>query len=91
MTTNKVAVSNVYDVTDAALHDEIKLRAYELYARQCDDIERQDIRNEIRSEFPRVVYAAAQIQMSNHDLRDGRAVRAARVYLRALASFIAQS
>jgi len=91
MTPERVAASNAYDLGDAALHDEIKRRAYELYERQHDDVERQDIRNEMQSEFPRVVYAAAQIQMSKHDLGDGRAVRAARVYLRALASFIAQS
>ena len=91
MTPERVAANDAHDQTDAMLHDEIKRRAYELYERQHGGIERQDVRNEMQSEFSPVVYAAAQIQMSNHNPGNARAVRAARVYLRAVASFIAQS
>jgi hypothetical protein len=92
MTPERVAASSTYDVMDTALHDEIKRRAYELYERQGDDMKCQDRRNELQSELLRVVYAAAQIQMhSNGELHDNKACRAARVYLRALSSFIGQS
>lgn len=92
MTPKSVGVSNADGVTDIALHDEIKWRAYELYERQGDEIERLGVSNELHCELLRVAYAAAQIQLySNGEQPDNRAVRAARVYLRALTSFIAQS
>ena len=77
------------DVTDLALHHEIKLRAYELYQRQHDNGDGRDLSDELADELPRVAYAAAQLQKrSNGDTEDTRAVRAARVYLRALISYI---
>ena len=77
------------DTVDFALHHEIKLRAYELYQRQHDNGDGYDLRHELGAELPRVVYAAAQLQKrSNGDPADTRAVRAARVYLRALISYI---
>ena len=80
------------DLMDIVLHDEIKCRAYELYELQADDIERNGTRTELQFELPRVAYAAAQIQMhSNGERPDNKAVRAARVYLRALTSFIHQA
>lgn len=91
MTPERVAESNTSDGMDAALHDEIKRRAYDLYERQHDDIERRDMRNELQSELARVAYAAAQIQMSIRKSGDNRAVRAARVYLRALSSLISRA
>lgn len=90
MTPERVVASSD-DFNDDALHDEIKLRAYELYARQRDDMEPRDLANELRFELPRVVYAASQIQMSNGGFEDDRILRAARVYLHALSSYIAQS
>ena len=92
MIRKSVGVSNADGVTDVALHDQIKRRAYELYERLGDDLVRFGVSNELQCELLRVAYAAAQIQMhSNGGLPDNRAVRAARVYLRALTLFIAQS
>lgn len=85
------SVASSDDLNNAALHDEIKLRAYELYARRFDDMRHQNLKNELRFELPRVVYAASHIQMSNGGFGDDRIVRAARVYLRALSSYIAES
>lgn len=90
MTPERV-VSSSDDFNDPALHDEIKLRAYELYARQRDDMKHEDLTKELRCELPRLAYAASQIQMSNGGFGDDRIVRAARVYLHALSSYIAQS
>jgi hypothetical protein len=43
----------------------------------------------LQAELPRVIYAAAQLEVYVHGLvEDSRAVRAARVYLRALSSII---
>ena len=73
------------NIIDLALHYEIKCRAYELYGWHGDT--GRD--HELRSELPRVAYAAAQLQKySNGEVGDTRAVRAARVYLRALTAFI---
>jgi hypothetical protein len=92
MTPIRDAAINTDDIIDIALHDEIKWRAYELYERQVDNTEHRDPKTELRSELLRVVYAAAQIQKhSDGEKTDCKAVRAARVYLRALASFIGQA
>jgi hypothetical protein len=73
------------EIIDIAFHDEIKCRAYELYERRDDAGDSHNLKGEL----PRVAYAAAQLQKcSNGDAGDSRAVRAARVYLRALISFI---
>lgn len=88
-TTSNHASINADDFIDAALHNEIKCRAYELYQRQCDDTDGHDLKDRLQAELPRVAYAVAQIQKhSNGEAEDTRAVRAARVYLRALSSFI---
>ena len=82
---------NADDVIDVALHHEIKFRAYELYERRHDTADGHDVKDELQAELPRVAYAAAQLQKySNGEVGDTRAVRAARVYLRALGSFIAK-
>ena len=73
------------DTIDVALHYEIKCRAYELYERRHDAADGHDLRDELR----RVAYAVSQIQKnSNGEIGDSRTVRAARVYLHALSSFI---
>jgi predicted RNase H-related nuclease YkuK (DUF458 family) len=78
------------DIIDLVLHHEIKCRAYELYE-QRHDIDGHNLKNKLQDELPRVAYAAAQIQKySNGEVEDTRAVRAARVYLRALSCFIAE-
>ena len=91
MAPKRDAEINADNITDVALHDEIKWRAYELYERQGND-DSHDLENELHSELMRVAYAAAQLQKySNGEVGDSKAVRAARVYLRALSSFIGQA
>jgi hypothetical protein len=76
---------------DGALDDEIKRRAYELYERQHDPADRHDQKDNLQAELPRVAYAAFQLQKySNGEIAETRGVRAARVYLGALSSFIAK-
>lgn len=87
-TSNRASI-NADDPIDAILHDEIKYRAYELYQRRLDDTDGNYFEGNLRGELPRVAYAVAQIQNpSNGEREDTRAVRAARVYLRALSFFI---
>ena len=79
------------EIIDIAFHDEIKCRAYELYERRHDAGDGHDVKDELQAELPRVAYAAAQLQKySNGEVGDTRAVRAARVYLRALTSIISE-
>ena len=81
----------VDDIVDVALHHEIKFRAYELYERHHDTADGHDVKDMLQAELHRVAYAAAQLQKySNGEVVDTRAVRAARVYLRALSSFIGE-
>ena len=73
------------DTIDVALHYDIKRRAYELYERRHAAGDGDDLRDELR----RIAYAVSQIQKNfNSEIGDTRAVRAARVYLSALCSFI---
>jgi|SRR5579864_7904982 len=78
---------DVDDIIDVALHHEIKFRAYELFDRRHDIADGHDLRDELQTELPRVAYAAAQLQKHSKG-EDTRTVRAARIYLRALSSFI---
>jgi hypothetical protein len=87
MTPESHTSMNADDILDVALHHEIKCRAYELYERRYDAADGHDLRDELR----RIAYAAAQLQKhANGQVGDTRAVRAARVYLRALGSFISE-
>jgi predicted RNase H-related nuclease YkuK (DUF458 family) len=82
---------NADDIIDVALHHEIKCRAYELYERQHDTTDGHDLRDNLQAELHRVAYAAAQLQRhSKGEVGDTRAVRAARIYLHALSSFIGE-
>jgi hypothetical protein len=77
------------ELIDIALHHEIKCRAYELYEWQHDTADGHDLQNKLKAELLRVAYAAAQLQKySRGEAEDSRVVRAARVYLRALSSFV---
>lgn len=90
MTSEVHGSSNAGHITDFVLHDEIKYRAYELYE-QSYLVDGHDPREMLRTELLRVVYAAAQVtQHAKGEVADTRAVRAAQVYLRALASFISK-
>lgn len=75
------------DIVDVALHHEIKFRAYELFERRHDIADGHDLRDELQAELPRVAYAAAQLQKHSKG-DDTRTIRAARIYLRVLSSFI---
>jgi len=82
---------NADDIIDVALHHEIKCRAYELYERRHDTTDGHDLRDNPQAELHRVAYAAAQLQRHfKGEVGDTRAVRAARIYLRALSSFIGE-
>ena len=80
---------DVDDIIDVALHHEIKFRAYELFERRHETADGHDLRDELQAELPRVAYAAAQLQKHSKG-EDTRTVRAARIYLRALSSFIGE-
>jgi hypothetical protein len=80
---------DVDDIIDVALHHEIKFRAYELFERRRDIADGHDLRDELQAELPRVAYAAAQLQKHSKG-EDTRTVRAARIYLHALSSFIGE-
>ena len=87
MTPEIHALNNAAHISDAALHDEIKCRAYEL----CEQRHRIDGHDpdRLQDELPRVVYAMAELgKYEKGEVGDTRAVRAARVYLCALSSFI---
>lgn len=82
---------NADELIEMALHHEIKCRAYELYERQHDTADDHNLKNKLKAELLRVAYAAAQLQKySRGEAEDTRVVRAARVYLRALSSFIVE-
>ena len=92
MTAKRDAAISSDDIIDIVLHDEIKCRAYELYEKKDDHTQHHDRKKELQFELLRVVYAAAQLQKySDGEMTDSKAVRAARVYLRALTSFIGQA
>jgi hypothetical protein len=74
--------------TDAAIHDEIKHRAYKLYE-QRGAVEGHDVG--LQTELPRALYAAAELEKcTNGRVGEIKSVRAARVYLRALSAYIAE-
>jgi hypothetical protein len=90
MTSEGHASNNAGHITDAALHDEIKCRAYAL-SEQRHTAGGHDSKDMLQAELPRVIYAAAQLEgYAKDEAGDTRAVRAARVYLRALSSFIGE-
>lgn len=83
---------NADDIIDVALHYEIKCRAYELYDQRHDTADGHDLRDNRHSELLLVAYAAAQLQKhSDGEAEDSKAVRAARVYLRALSFFVGKN
>jgi DUF2934 family protein len=76
--------------TDAAIHDEIKHRAYKLYE-QRGGVEGHDAEVGLQAELPRALYAAAELEKyTNGEVGEINSVRAARVYLRALSAYIAE-
>ena len=91
MVPDSQASVNADNINDVARHHEIKCRAYEFYEWRHDTADGHDSKNILQSELPRVAYAAALLQKyAKGEVGDTRAVRAARVYLRALSSFIGE-
>ena len=87
MTAASSASINADEIIDVAPHYELNCRAYELYNQHYDPSMRDKFK--LQTELPRVAYALSQMQ-KYHDGKTGdtRAVRAARVYLGALISFV---
>ncbi len=87
MTAANTAPLKPDEIINVALHHEIKCRAYELYDQRYDTAIKPEFI--LQTELPRVAYALSQMQQY-HDgkIGDTRPVRAARVYLRALISFV---
>jgi hypothetical protein len=80
-------------MTLSTLHCTMKLNAGRInYELQGDNTDHLDRKTELQFELLRVAYAAAQLQKyCDGEIVDSKAVRAARVYLRALSSFIGQA
>lgn len=77
--------------SDAALHDDIKRRAYKLYE-QRGAVQGHLGPDGLHCELARALYAAAQLgKYIDGEVGDIKSVRAARVYLRALSSYVALS
>ncbi len=87
MTAASITSISADQIVDVALHNELKCRAYELYDQQHDTTMRPEFK--LQTELSRVAYALSEMQKF-HDGKTGdtRAVRAARVYLRALISCV---
>lgn len=73
------------------MHDEIKCRAYQLIENKYAVADGDDVEDELKGELPRIVYALSRVQECAQDsLSNDRAYRAARIYLQALISFVAE-
>jgi len=90
MTAETHLLIGAHHSTDLALHDEIKRRAYELY-KQRGSTDGHTLEDGLHAELHRALYATAELEKcANGDAGDTRSVRAARVYLKALSSFISE-
>jgi hypothetical protein len=79
------------DIIDVALHHEIKFRAYELYERRHDTADGHELKEEFTGRTaPCCLRGSPASKVLQWRGRDTRAVRAARIYLRALSSFIGE-
>jgi hypothetical protein len=73
------------------MHDEIKRRAYQLIEQKQAVADGSWIEEEPKGELPRIVYALSRVQeRADADMGDDRKYRAARIYLQALSSFVAE-
>jgi hypothetical protein len=90
MTSEHHVSINASDITDVALHDEIKCHAYRLYEER-HNVDGHAPKDMLQAELPRVVYALAQLERyARGEVGDIPSVRAAQVYMRALSCFIAE-
>ena len=73
------------------MHEEIKRRAYQLIERKDTVVDGSGVEDELNGELPRIVYALSSVQeCTNGETDNSRIHRAARIYLRALSSFVAE-
>jgi hypothetical protein len=73
------------------MHDEIKRRAYQLIEQKRAFADGGRVEEELKGELPRIVYARSRLQeCADADTGDDRVCRAARIYLHALSSFVAE-
>ena len=72
------------------MHEEIKWRAYHFLEQEQTGTSGIDLNDELKDELPRIAYALSLVQeCGDADRSNDRAYRAARIYLRALSSFVA--
>ena len=77
-------------LTFELMHEQIKLRAYQLIERKHAVTDGSHVEDELKGELPRIVYALSRVQeYGNADMGSDRIPRAARIYLLALSSFVA--
>jgi hypothetical protein len=73
------------------MHDEIKRRAYQLIEQKRAVADGSRVEEELKGELPRIVYALSKVQeCADADIDGDRVCRAARIYLCALSSFVAE-
>lgn len=72
------------------MHEEIKRRAYYFWEHKGAGTSSPNLDEELKGEWPRIVYALSTAQECSGavDASAERACRAARIYLRALSSFV---
>jgi hypothetical protein len=80
--------TNEGHISDDALHEQIKFRAYDLYMKRRP-MDGHDLKDTLQGELSYVAFAAAALQKyAAGEVGETMVVRAARVYLRALTSLI---
>jgi hypothetical protein len=72
------------------MHEEIKMRAYRLLEKKYLWASGDNLDDELNGELPHIAYAISVVQgRGEKNIGDDRSYRAARIYLRALTSFVA--
>lgn len=72
------------------MHEELKWRAYHFFEQKQTETSGTTLNDELKDELPRIAYALSLVQeCGDADMSNDRAYRAARIYLRALSSFVA--
>jgi hypothetical protein len=72
------------------MHEELKWRAYHFFEQKQTETSGTTLNDELKDELPRIAYALSLVQeCGDADMSNDRAYRAARIYLRALGSFVA--
>jgi hypothetical protein len=73
------------------MHDDINRRAYQLIEQKRAFEGGGRVEEELKGDLPRIVYALSRVQeCPDAEMGDDRVYRAARIYLHALSSFVAE-